>query len=112
MSAAVLQKMLRAREQVVEAGGFKFTVRRPTDVDMMALSGMGGVDRVFKFVIGWSGVRELDLIPGGDGAAVEFSPELCREWLCDRPDLAAPLVEQILGSYKTHAEAIEAAIKN
>ena len=33
--SALSEKILRSRESVVPAGGFKFTIRRPTDLDMI-----------------------------------------------------------------------------
>lgn len=105
-------KIRKAREQSVEVGGYTFTVRRPTDVEMIALRGDGSVARLFPFIVGWDGVKELDIIPGGDPHPLAFDGEACREWLSDRPDLLGPLVEIILGSYRKHAEALEGAAKN
>ena len=36
--SALSEKILRSRESVVPAGGFKFTIRRPTDLDMIEFS--------------------------------------------------------------------------
>lgn len=108
----LVEKIRKARETKVEAGGFTFVVRRPTDVEMMELRGTGSVARLFPFVVGWEGVKELDLIPGGDPHPLAFDADVCTEWLSDRPDLFGPLVEQILSSYSKHAEALEAAAKN
>lgn len=106
------EKIRKARETIVPVGGFKFTVRRPTDVEMMALRGEGAVSRLFPFVVGWEGVKELDLIPGGDPHPLKFDPEAFAEWVADRPDLLGPLVDAILGAYRAHAEKLEADAKN
>lgn len=109
---SLIDKLRRAREKTVPVGGFSFLIRRPTDVDMMALAGHGSIARLFPFVIGWQGVRELDLIPGGDPHPAPFEADACAEWLADRPDLAGPVVEAILASYDEHSKALETAAKN
>lgn len=109
---SLAEKIRKSRESKVPVGGFSFTIRRPTDVDMANLAGRGSVARLFPFIVGWEGVRELDLIPGGDPHPQPFDPEACAEWLADRPDLVGPLVDAILGSYDAHAKALEDARKN
>ena len=63
-------------------------------------------------VVGWKGVREIDLIPGGDPHPLEFSAEVRDEWLADRPDLLGPLVQAMGEAYQAHADALGAAAKN
>lgn len=109
---SVIDKMRRAREKIVVVGGFQFTIRRPTDVEMVALGGTGSIARLFPFVVNWESVREIDLIPGGDPHPLPFDADVCSEWLSDRPDLAGPLVEAILLAYDEHFAAMEAAKKN
>lgn len=109
---SLVDKIRKARESMVEVGGYTFTVRRPTDVEMMELRATGGVARLFPFVLGWEGVKEIDLIPGGDPHPLAFDADVCKEWLADRPDLFGPLIDAILGSYRTHAAALEDAAKN
>lgn len=96
----------------IDVGGFTFTVRRPTDIEMIALQGTGTVARLLPFVIGWDGVKEIDIIPGGDPHPVKFDRETCDEWLSDRPDLLGPLVEQIMDLYRSHVDALGATAKN
>lgn len=108
----LIDKIRRAREHQVDVGGFTFTVRRPTDVEMMEMRGPGSVSRLFPFIVGWEGVKELDLIPGGDPHPLAFDADVCKEWLADHPELLGPLIDKILGSYREHAAALEAAAKN
>lgn len=105
-------KIRKARETPVEVGGFTFTVRRPTDIEMFELQGSASAGRLLPYVVGWSGVKELDLIPGGDPHPLAFSADVCAEWLADRPDLLGPLVAAIVESYSKHAEALDLAAKN
>ena len=108
----LVEKLRKSREQVVEVGGFKFTIRRPTDVEMMELGRSGPITRLLPFIVGWDGVKELDIIPGGDPHPVPFDAEVCREWLTDRPDLLGPVIEAITSSYTAHRESIEEKAKN
>lgn len=108
--SALLDKMRRAREQRVDVGGFSFTIRRPTPTDMLEARAQGG--DFARFVVGWSGVREIDLFEGGDPHPLEFDADACREWLRDRPDLFEPVIGKILDAFSAHMKALEAAEKN
>lgn len=110
--SVLLDKIRKARESAVTAGGFRFTVRRPTDVEVMGLRGNVTVAALIPFVVGWEGVKELDLIAGGDPHPLAFDAAVCAEWLSDRPDLLRPLAEEIMAGYQRHVEAMEAAAKN
>lgn len=105
MSAALVEKIRRAREERVEVGGFGFTVRRPTDLEMMELRG-GSIARLLPYVVGWDGVKEVDLLPGGDPHPLPFAAAACAEWLADRPDLLEPLVDRIVALYARHSSAL------
>lgn len=109
---SLVDKIRKAREQIIEAGGFSFTIRRPTDVEMLDLQGTVSISHLFRFIVGWSGVKEIDLIPGGGPDPVPFSADVCAEWLADRPDLLGPLVSSVTESYARHTEALESAAKN
>ncbi len=110
--SVLLEKIRKAREQKVEAGGFTFTVRRPTDLEMMEMRGTGSVGRLLPFVVGWDGVKELDVIPGGDPHPIAFDADVCKEWLSDRPDILGPVVEKLMQAYDEHIKAVEGAAKN
>lgn len=106
------EKIRKAREKRMEVDGFGFTVRRPTDLDMLELRGGVSPRMLMAYVVDWDGVKEIDLIPGGDGAPLAFDAEACAEWVADRPDIFAALVNEIMDSYRAHQEAQEAAKKN
>ena len=103
---SILEKLRKAREARVEAGGVTFVVRRPTDLDMMEMAGRIDARRLIPFVVGWDGVTEGHLVKGGDPHPLAFDKDACAEWLADRPDLLAPLVEKIIASYSEHAERL------
>jgi hypothetical protein len=108
----LVEKMRAAREQTVDVGGFKFRVRRPTDVEVMDLRGNVSVAALVRYVVGWDGVRELDLLPGGDPHPLVFDAAVAAEWLADRPDLLTPLSAAIMDAYRAHVEAMGVATKN
>lgn len=111
MSKILLEKLIRARERGVEAGGHKFTIRRPTDADAFAMQERAPLDFVRQFVVGWD-LAEIDLVPGGGPEKVQFDAALWAVWVGDHPELWEPLATQIVDDYRKHVEAREAAGKN
>lgn len=110
--SALADKLRRARESQVEAGGHVFTIRRPTDVEAQELRGMATLDAVCRFVIGWS-LTEIDLgVPGGSGVAAEFEPDALREWVSDRIDVLSDLAAAIVKAYSDHVAKKADAEKN
>lgn len=110
---SLAEKLRKAREKVVEAGGFKFTVRRPTDLEFMRARGPEYTRNAIGWVVGWEGVTTLSMgLPGGDGNPVAYDPALAVEWLSDRADLLAAIIEDAQARYEAHAEALKAAAKN
>jgi hypothetical protein len=107
----LIEKIRKARQRQVDAGGFTFTVSRPTDIEAAKL-GKAGTSELLEYVTGWSGVQELHLIPGGSPSDVTWDKEVCREFLADRPDLWGPLVEAVLETYSQHVKTLEEDAKN
>ena len=110
--STLADKIRKARESCVPVGGYVFTLRRPTDMDMIEFSRSRKPAELVRFVVGWEGVKEMDLIPGGDGHPAPFDAEACAEWLADRSDLFVPVVNAITDAYQAHKSALEAAEKN
>ena len=104
--SVLADKIRKSRESVVPAGEFKFTIRRPTDMDMLEFSRSKKTEFLLKFVVGWEGVKELDLLPGGDGHPAQFDAEACEEWLSDRSDLMAVVVNAIVESYQDYKKRL------
>ena len=100
--SVLADKIRKSRESQVSAGGFTFTIRRPTDMDMMEFNKVKTTSFLIKFVVGWDGVTELDLIPGGDGHPAPFDSDACAEWLSDRSDLIIPVVNAIVEAYQAY----------
>lgn len=111
--SGLIERIRKARQTRVEAEGFTFICRRPTDLEMIELTGKKVTqgEILDKFVIGWEGVKEIDLIAGGDASPVEFSQELFSEWIADRPSLWAPLTDAIVSEYQAHQARLAEAEK-
>ena len=100
----LIEKLKKNRETEVEAGGFKFTVRRPTDMQIadMRDQDIKQGDILERFVVGWSGVRELDIIPSGSAMEIPFDTGVFMEWVADHPELWVDLCQAAITSYETH----------
>lgn len=109
---SLVQKIRKARESRVEVGGYGFQIRRPTALEMMEINGKARGRAYLGFIIGWDGVTQLDVIPGGDPHPLEFDADVCAEWLTDRLDLLAPLTDAIDSAYAAHEARLEDAKKN
>ena len=111
MSKALVEKLKKAREFGVTVGGNTFTVRRPTDADVINIPGANVLDYVHRFVVGWD-LTEWQVIPGGGPELVPFDADLWAAWVDDRPDVWEPLGKALLDAYRVHAEEREADRKN
>ena len=109
---SLADKIRKAREQEVEAAGFFFLVRRPTDVEMMELRGQKMARAVIPYVIGWRGVTEISILGNGSPHPLDFDAEACAEWLQDRIDILGLLTQAIFDAYQAHAAKTEQAVKN
>jgi hypothetical protein len=110
---SLIDKIRRARQVAVEAGGKPFTIRRPTDEEAIAISRDNAslLDVVKRFTVGW-GLQEVDLVPGGSPVAVPFDADLFGEWVADQPEVWEPLGNAIMDAYKAHADKRDTAAKN
>lgn len=120
----LLEKLKRARQINVTAGGFGFTIRRPTPME--ALEWLGEIDAdttrawfaehfslksstwreaawyaVRRFVVDWQ-LNEIDIIPGGTDVRVEYDNDLMCEWLKDQPSVFNELAVGIYESWLTY----------
>jgi hypothetical protein len=109
----LIAKIRKARLSEIEAGGKRFTICRPTDLEVAKMRGeaLSPFDIMVRHVVGWQ-LTERDLVGDGSDAAVPFDGDLFAEWVVDQPDLWQPLAEAVMGAYAKHREAMEAAAKN
>lgn len=106
------EKIRKSRESDVEVGGYTFTVRRPTDIDMLEFRAGMTPRSLMRFIVGWKGVKDSDLYPGGDPHPAEFDLEACAEWVADNAEIFSKLVTSILEAYAAHQKRTEEAKKN
>jgi hypothetical protein len=108
----LIEKIRKARETLIYEGGFGFMIRRPTDLEIIQMRGQSirESDVMRLFVVDWRDVTEADLIPGGSPVRVPFDSELFMEWVADRPQFWAPIVNAVMASYQSHQESMESAV--
>lgn len=103
-------RLRREREAWVEAGGHEFRLRRPALLELSERAGTRAL--VCRCVVDWRRVTERDLVAGGADRPLPFDADACEEWLSDRPDLFAPVLERLEQMIAVHAEARQSAEKN
>lgn len=107
--SALAERLVRAREEWVRAGAHEFLVRRPA---LLALAGVETRALVCRAVVGWRNVTEGDVFDGGSSRPVQFEAALAEEWLSDRPDLFAPVLEKLEMMITAYSERRASAEKN
>lgn len=111
MKTLTLERYRQAGQTRVPVGRFAFTVQRPTPAEvLLARNGKQLIDLPFvaAHVVGWEGVLESDLIPGGDPEPVSFDQALFSAWMEDEPDMWPVLSKALVDGYQAHEEAREA----
>lgn len=114
MASPLIARMRKQRECRVQVGKFVFIARRPTDVEALALhhAGDGLSEIARKFVVGWEGVTEDDIVGGGGSDVIAFDPDIWADWCADRPSFWEPIGTCVLEAYQEHAKAVTDAGKN
>lgn len=138
MSAA-LEKLKKSRQIDKDVGGKTYTITRPTPMQAMDwLIDINGdplshddvkkfivenfslrnaawrklaQDAVAKFVVDWPGMKEMDIIPGGDGSPIPFDRVLFLEWVQDYPETIATLGFSVFEAWIGYLEAQQEAEK-
>jgi hypothetical protein len=113
MANPLIEKIRRARQQTVTCDKYSFTVRRPTNLEMLKLKGRADQETLLRqFVTGWDNMTELDIYSGGTGAAVPFDSDLFVEWIADRPHYWEPITQAIVDAYQQHDQQLGEQLKN
>lgn len=110
---SLAEKIRKAREQLVEADGHQFTIRRPTDAERaewFSRDGISPLELVRRSVVDWD-LTELDLIPGGSPTPADFSHEAFAEYVNDKPELWSPLRDAIMAAINNRLDALADAKK-
>ncbi|MFA5941416.1 MAG: hypothetical protein WC809_18845 [Sinimarinibacterium sp.] len=107
-------RLRKAREFKLTAGGLNLLLRRPTDAEMVDQAEVGFQSYRFaqRFVVGWEGVTENDIYRNSNGDALEFDSADWAAWVADRKDLWDPICDALLATYRAHAEELKTTAKN
>lgn len=101
----LLDKLKRSRESSIQTGGHTFTVRRPTEMEVVRANGISA-DFALRFVVGWD-LKESDIVPGGNPEPAQFSEALYLAWIEDRPDLWKDIASGVVDLYVNHRKEAE-----
>lgn len=130
MDAAELRaKALAARRFEHAEGEWSFTLLTPSRRDALQLAhernirindsrvSISGAALLYyalaeRFVVGWNGLREEDVVPGAGSAPLPWSPEAVACWIDAHADMALRIGQLLFDRGVLRAEAIEAAAKN
>lgn len=126
--ASILERLRAAREQWVAVGTFELLFRRPTRFQMGQWASLGADDAdpaerqrqrlldaripLKESLIGWRGVTEIMVVPGGEPRAIEFDLDTCLEWLEDNPELFSQACQGLNSLIETHLAREKDAEKN
>jgi hypothetical protein len=109
--SALIERLRAARESTVEIDGITLKVRRPTHTDLVYLRSDTDEQFVRRCVVGWVGVREVDVVPGGAAHLVDFDIDVCVEWFKDVPGRWGKLGEAISTIIRAYFDSLESAEK-
>lgn len=104
-----VEKYRKAAQTRVEVEGYAFTIQRPSCAAVAEITGRRiSLDWAIGFVVGWEGVLESDLLPGGDPEEVQFDSSLFAAWVKDRPALWQPIIDGVIDAYRRYEEEASA----
>ena len=108
------ERIRKSREFTRDFEGLELRLRRPSVREFAQLEReQWDVFRVADaFVVGWEGVSEADLWPGGGEDAVAFSTAVWQEYLADREHLWEPVAQAIAESFSAFLDKREGRKKN
>lgn len=120
-SKSLAQRLRERREFWVPVGeGKRVKVLRPREAEFVEFLGAdgrtmaAGLDQVRKYVVGWEGITEADLLGPQVGASdpAPFSPELWEEVVSDSLAWLQPVARSLLQSIADHRFSLAEAEKN
>ena len=113
--ASLAERMRKAREFEREIKGWRLRLRRPTDDEARSIFGADEVSPAevcTRFVCGWSGVTEADLVVSGGSDEVPFDRDVWREVVVDHPELWEPIASAVVDAYQQHSNKRAETAKN
>lgn len=114
MAKSLVERIQAARQSRVPSQGKTFVVRRPTDLEMVEMRDMQVKqgDLITRFVCGWDGFTELDLVPGGGPDPVPFAADVFGEYIADHPEHWDAITRAVMDGYQAHKTAQGESLKN
>ncbi len=114
---SLLEKLRKTRETrlpVGDDGRLQLIIRRPAIMDHIRhrLRSEIVYDWYTPMVVGWVGVIEQDILPGGTDDVVEFDHALAVEWIGDRPAVVSALTDYCQKLIDDYTAAQDALKKN
>jgi hypothetical protein len=111
--ATLLERLRAARESWVSTGegSFEVLLRRPTELQLARWRQDPGEQVLARCLVGWRGITEAELVPGGEGRVPPFDVGACVEYLEDRPAAYAKVFEGLQGLLDARAARTEAVEK-
>lgn len=112
--ATLAEKIRASRNLTIEVAHMKFHARRPSIEEFGAIYQEGTKDPEMarRFVTGWEGVRECDLLRGGSEEPVAYDPDLWREAVSDLPEVWREICAALVKAAKEHMDAVTENRKN
>ena len=108
------EKIRASRMLTIEIGHMRFFARRPSIEEFGAIyqDGTKDPDMARRFVTGWEGVRECDLLRGGSEELVPFDADLWREAVADLPGVWRDICAALVKATRDHWDAVDINRKN
>lgn len=108
----LLKRRIASRQRIKEVGGHSFTLRRPTEFEMVKFSGLTNLEYLCACLDDCD-LTEADLVANGNPEiAVQFDSALVFDWLQEQPDLWKPLSDELRDMVNAHRATLEEAAKN
>lgn len=73
---------------------------------------LGTRDVLERFIVGWEGFTEGDLVRAGSDEEIGFNTDLFMEYAEDHAEIWPILVKEVVASYKEHEAATAESLKN
>lgn len=112
--STLAEKIRASRVLTIKVEHMTFHARRPSIEEYGALFQDRAKDPeiAHRYVTGWEGVRERDLLPGGSEELVPFDADLWREAVSDLPGVWSEICAALVKATNDHWSAVDANRKN
>ncbi len=110
----LIEKIRASRNLTIDVGTMKFMARRPTseEIGNLVRDKSTDADIVRRFVFGWEGVCESDLIKGGSETPVAFDRELFCEAIGDLDNLWGVIIAALFDAHIAYKKKNQEQEKN